>query len=93
MTDLPSTDNAATDNAAADNGTPVPPAKAKSGRAKVRTFSATEKDHEMLAAIARYHGITKSAMIAGLIRKEFWRIFPQGTAEIAPDQGAKLSHE
>lgn len=71
----------------------MPPPKSRSNKAKVRTFSATEKDHEMLAAVARYHGISKSAMIAGLIRKEFWRVFPKGTEEIAPDEGAKLSHE
>ena len=69
------------------------PPKSKSGKSRVRTFSATEKDHEMLDAIANYNGISKSAMIAGLIRKEFWRIFPKGTEDIAPDQGAKLSHE
>ena len=47
----------------------------------------------MLEAIARYHGTSKSATIAGLIRKEFWRIFPKGTDSISPDQGAKVSHE
>lgn len=71
----------------------MPPTRAKGTRAKVKTFSATEKDHEMLEAIASYHGISKSAMIAGLIRKEFWRIFPNGTQTISPDQGAKISHE
>jgi hypothetical protein len=58
-------------------------------RAKVRTFSSTERDFAMLEAIARYHGIGKSAMITGLIRKEFWRVFPGGTEAISPDEGAK----
>jgi hypothetical protein len=45
----------------------------------------------MLDAIARYHGISKSAMVTGLIRKEFWRVFPNGTDSIALDAGAKVS--
>ena len=69
------------------------PPKPKSNKAKVRTFSATEKDYAMLDAIAGYHGTSKSAMINGLIRKEFWRIFPNGTEDISPDDGAKVSHE
>ena len=69
----------------------MPPANSqKNDRAKVRTFSATERDDAMLAAIARYHGTSKSAMITGLVRKEFWRIFPSGTEQISPDEGAKL---
>ena len=68
----------------------MPSGKAKSNRAKVRTFSATDRDDAMLAAIARYHGNSKSAMIAGLIRKEFWRIFPNGTDVVEPDQGAQI---
>jgi hypothetical protein len=59
-------------------------------RAKVRTFSASDRDHEMLGAIARYHGSSKSAMITGLIRKEFWRIFPNGTETVTPDDGAQI---
>ena len=59
-------------------------------RAKVRTFSALDRDHAMLDAIARYHGSSKSAMIAGLIRKEFWRVFPNGTETIPPDEGAQV---
>ncbi len=62
-------------------------------RAKSRTFSATERDFQMLEAITRYHGTSKSAAIAGLIRKEFWRIFPHGTDSVPPDQGAKVNHE
>lgn len=65
------------------------PAKPAAERAKVRTFSATDRDFAMLEAIARYHGISKSAMITGLIRKEFWRAFPSGNEEISPDEGAR----
>jgi len=43
----------------------------------------------MLDAIARYHGWNKSRMITGLIRKEFWRIFPGGTDQIRPLKGVK----
>jgi hypothetical protein len=57
---------------------------------KVRTFSATDRDIAMLEAIARYHGLNKSATITSLVRREFWRIFPAGTGEIKPDQGAKV---
>lgn len=60
-------------------------------KAKVRTFSAVDRDIEMLEAIAAYHGFSKSAMIASLIRKEFWRVFPAGTAEIQPDDGAVVA--
>jgi hypothetical protein len=65
------------------------PKKAKTGKAKVRTFSATERDYQMLDAVSHYHGTSKSAMITGLIRKEFWRVFPNGTEDITPDEGAK----
>jgi hypothetical protein len=57
---------------------------------KVRTFSATERDVAMLEAVARYHGLNKSATITSLVRKEFWRIFPGGTDTIKPDRGAKV---
>ena len=59
-------------------------------RAKVRTFSAPDRDQEMLDAIAHYHGSSKSAMITGLIRKEFWRIFPSGTETVPPDDRAQV---
>ena len=59
-------------------------------RAKVRTFSAPDRDQEMLDAIAHYHGSSKSAMITGLIRKEFWRIFPSGTETDTPDDRAQV---
>ena len=57
---------------------------------KVSTFSATPRDLAMLEAVAKYHGLNKSATIASLARKEFWRIFPAGTVRIRPDQGAKV---
>ena len=49
---------------------------------KVSTFSATLRDLAMLEAVAKYHGLNKSATIASLARKEFWRVFPGGTAKI-----------
>jgi hypothetical protein len=57
---------------------------------KVRTYSANDRDVEMLDAIARYHGLNKSATITSLVRKEFWRIFPAGTDDIRPDRGAQV---
>jgi hypothetical protein len=62
-------------------------------RKTVRTYSATDRDVEMLEAVARYHGSNKSAMITSLIRKEFWRIFPAGTGLIEPDRGAKVEEK
>ncbi len=59
-------------------------------KTKVRTFSATERDLAMLEAVARYHGLNKSATLASLVRKEFWRIFPAGTGSVKPDRGAKV---
>ena len=67
----------------------MPPAKPAAERAKVRTFSSTERDYCMLEAIAHYHGTSRSAMITGLIRKEFWRVFPRGNVTVTPDQGAR----
>ena len=61
--------------------------------AKVRTFSAKDRDAEMLEAIARYHGVNKSAMINSLVRKEFWRIFPAGTRTIKLEPGAKVEEK
>ncbi len=57
---------------------------------RIRTFSATPRDLAMLEAVAKYHGLNKSATIASLVRKEFWRIFPGGTPRIKPDHGAKV---
>ncbi len=62
-------------------------------KTKVRTFSATARDLVMLEAVARYHGLNKSATIASLVRREFWRIFPGGTDRIRPDRGAKVESE
>ena len=56
----------------------------------VRSFSAPQKEIEMLEAVARYHGLSKSGAIRALIRKEFWRIFPAGTASIRPEEGARI---
>ncbi len=60
---------------------------------KVRTFSATDRDTDMLEAVAAYHGFSKSATIVNLIKKEFWRIFPAGTESIPPDTGARIEEE
>lgn len=57
---------------------------------KVRTYSATDQDAAMLDAIAKYHGMNKSATINSLVRREFWRVFPAGTDKIKPDRGAKI---
>jgi hypothetical protein len=67
----------------------MPAAKPAAERAKVRTFSSTDRDCRMLEAIAHYHGLSRSAMVTGLIRKEFWRVFPNGNIAIAPDEGAR----
>jgi hypothetical protein len=56
----------------------------------IRSFTATARDLEMLEAVARYHGFSKSGTITSLIRKEFWRLFPAGTAGIRPDRGARV---
>jgi len=57
---------------------------------KIRTYTATEQDLEMLETIARYHGFSKSATITSLIKKEFWRVFPAGTRDIRPERGARV---
>ncbi|HEX8088331.1 MAG TPA: hypothetical protein VF762_05730 [Blastocatellia bacterium] len=62
-------------------------------KTKVRTYSATDRDILMLEAVARYHGLNKSATIASLIRREFWRVFPGGTSQIKPDRGAKVEEK
>ncbi|HEU4351202.1 MAG TPA: hypothetical protein VFR66_04965 [Burkholderiales bacterium] len=64
-----------------------------SPKAKISTFSATPRDLLMLEAVARYHGLNKSATIASLVRREFWRVFPGGTEKIRPDRGAKVEGE
>ncbi len=57
---------------------------------KIRSFTATGQELEMLEAIARYHGFSKSATITNLIKKEFWRVFPAGTRSVKPDRGARV---
>jgi hypothetical protein len=57
----------------------------------VRTFTATERDLRMLETLAQYHGFSKSGTITNLIKKEFWRIFPAGTSEVAPEPGARIT--
>ena len=59
-------------------------------RSVVRSFSAMPREIRMLESVARYHGLTKSGAIRALIQKEFWRIFPAGTADIEPEQGARI---
>ena len=61
-----------------------------STRARVRSYSATDEDVAMLEAVAGYHGFTKSATLVGLVRREFWRLFPAGTGEIKPARGARV---
>jgi hypothetical protein len=60
------------------------------GHKKIRTYTATDQDLEMLTTLARYHGFSKSATITSLIKKEFWRIFPGGTRAIRPEKGARV---
>ena len=55
---------------------------------KIRTFTATDQDLDMLQTIARYHGFSKSATITNLIKKEFWRVYPSGTEMVKPDANA-----
>ena len=56
----------------------------------VRSFSASPRDIAMLEALVPYHGLSKSALITSLVRKEFWRVFPAGTDEIRPQKGARV---
>jgi hypothetical protein len=58
--------------------------------AKVRSYSATDDDFAMLEAVAAYHGQTKSGALMGLVRREFWRLFPAGTGAIRPAHGARV---
>jgi len=64
--------------------------KANGRAAKVRSFSATDEDLAMLDAVAGYHGFSKSATLVGLVRREFWRLFPAGTGDIRPARGARV---
>ena len=65
----------------------------RSTRKTIRSFTASAQDLEMLEAISRYHGFSKSATITSLIRKDFWRIFPKGTEAVALEPGARISGE
>ena len=58
--------------------------------AKVRSWSCTDEDAAMLQAVAAYHGFTRSATLVGLVRREFWRLFPAGTGDIRPARGARV---
>ena len=60
------------------------------GRARVRSFSATDQDLAMLEAVADYHGLSRSGTLVGLVRREFWRLFPAGTGDIRPARGARV---
>ena len=42
----------------------------------------TERDRQMLEAVQRYHDLKRSAQLMMLVRKEFWRLYPEGTAEV-----------
>ena len=57
---------------------------------KVRTFSANDQEIVMLEALAAYHGFSKSAMLTSLVKKEFWRVFPAGTAQVRTDANARV---
>lgn len=57
-------------------------------RRQVRTFSASSEETQMLERLASYHGCSKSAMLMNLVKKEFWRVFPAGTADVRPDESA-----
>ena len=60
-------------------------------RKTIRSFTATSRDLLMLQAVARYHGFSKSGTLTSLVRREFWRLFPAGTAAVRPDRGARVT--
>lgn len=62
----------------------------KGAKKTVRSFTASDREVEMLEALARYHGFSKSATITSLVKKEFWRVFPAGTENILPTPGARI---
>jgi hypothetical protein len=62
----------------------------KAERKVIRTFTASPHEIRMLEAVAHYHGFSKSATITSLVKKEFWRVFPQGTGDVRPDPGARI---
>ena len=57
----------------------------------VRTFTATQQDLKMLETLAEYHGFSKSGTIRNLVKKEFWRVFPAGTADVRLVPGARVT--
>ncbi len=59
--------------------------KSLSLRKKVRSFSASDLEQQMLDALATYHCFSKSAVLTSLVKKEFWRVFPSGTGSIPAD--------
>lgn len=59
-------------------------------KSKIYTYSAPVLVTEMLANLAHYHQWSKSATIAALIKKEFWRVFPEGTGKIRLTKGARV---
>lgn len=61
-------------------------------KSKVHTFSATDETVDMLESVAEYHQLSKSATIASLIKKEFWRLFPAGTRRIKPLKGVRIDN-
>ncbi len=56
---------------------------------KVRTYSSTDRENDMLWEVAEYRASNKSATITGLVASEFWRIFPDGTEKVKKTEGAK----
>lgn len=66
-------------------------AKQTADKKLVRTFTATQQELQMLETLAEYHGFSKSGTIRNLVKKEFWRVFPGGTAEVRPAPGAKVT--
>ncbi len=65
-------------------------AEGKPDKKVVRSFTASQEELHMLEALARYHGLSRTSVITSLVRKEFWRIFPQGTPEVQPEPGARV---
>ncbi len=59
-------------------------------RKTVRSFTATSEEMAMLAAVARYHGFSKSATLTSLVKREFWRLFPRGNEEVRLTPGARV---
>ena len=58
-------------------------------RKKARIYSSTDRENDMLWAVAEYHATNKSATITRLVAFEFWRVFPDGTEKVKKTEGAK----